>query len=74
MIRVGATGRIVSGDDQGQFVRVEEDPSGFIVITSPKREFKHGEIDEGVFDNWVASRADLAWLWDHRGWVVEWLD
>lgn len=72
VVRIGVTGRIVSGEDHGRYVRVEEDPAGYIVIASPSRDFQHG--DEGVYDDWVATQADLAELWASRRWVVEWLD
>jgi hypothetical protein len=56
-------------------VRVEPYGGGsFIVITSPKRHFVHGEIQDQVYDDWV---QDESWLQDYfelHEWVVEWLD
>jgi hypothetical protein len=74
VIPVGVTGRIVSGNEQqGYYVLVEQDPSGFFVFTSTNREFERGP-DEEAWDDWVATREDLAAFWEHRAWVVEWFD
>lgn len=77
-IPVGKTGRITEGKRfVGRFVRVEDDGDGnYLVITSPKRNFEHGELDDDVWDDWVQNEneSSLDEYFVALGYVVEWLD
>lgn len=70
MIRLGAIGRIASGDQQGHYVRVEDDrerSGGYLVLTAADRAFTD---DAG--DAWVADDGMLQRFFDEANWVVEW--
>lgn len=77
-IPIGKTGRIIEGRRYvGRFLRVEDDGHGnFIVITSTKRTFEHGELEDEVWDDWVRNEneASLNEYFAELGYVVEWLE
>lgn len=64
------TGKIVSGDDAGMFVRISpEDPGsgGFLILTSPSMDFKTGS------DDWVSDVQHLRAYFEASRWDIEWL-
>jgi hypothetical protein len=75
-IPIGKTGRIIEGRRYvGRFLRVEDDGHGnFIVITSTKRNFEHGESEDEVWDDWVMNEneSSLDEYFAELGYVVEW--
>jgi hypothetical protein len=70
MIPIGVVGRIVSGDEQGRFVVVQDDRAmskGYLIITGDDREF----LTNG-FDDWVDGLGSLEAYALARHWVVDW--
>jgi hypothetical protein len=72
MVRVGVLGRIVSGDRQGSYVRVDDDQQntgGYLVLVSADPTFKSGEGS----DDWVESEQHLEAYFRASKWAVNWL-
>jgi hypothetical protein len=70
-IRIGAVGRIVSGDYAGWYVKVQDDSEntgGFLILISGDRTFQSGK----GFDGWVEGRAMLEGYFRESSWQVEW--
>lgn len=70
MIKIGAVGRISSGDEQGKYVKIQElpdDPPSYLILTAADRDFRH---DGG--DAWVEDRASLSQYFEEAHWIVEW--
>jgi len=69
-IRIGALGRIRSGDEQGRYLKIVDDAEntgGFLILTSDDSEFSSG------YDNWVESKQALAQYIRESRWKIEWL-
>ena len=68
-IRVGQVGKIVAGDELGNYVKIVDDcvnTGGYLILTSAEANF------EGGFDNWVENKDALARYFVESTWVVDW--
>lgn len=71
---IGKTGKIVSGDEAGKFIKILKDPEnieGVLVITSRSCEFIPNTEE---FDNWSLGISDLACYIKEAEWLIEWID
>ena len=70
--RVGQTGRILHGPNQGWFVKVEDDSTstgGYLVLL-----FRSLDPNDKVgFDDWVENDSLLRAYFKRSGWTIEWL-
>lgn len=69
-IKVGMTGRICSGVDSGQYVKVLHDriaSGGFLILVSGSPTTTDG------FDSWVPDWDQLERYFQESGWEVDWL-
>lgn len=70
LIRIGKIGRIVSGDETGKFVRVDELPDSapsYLILLADDQEFKRGRGDY-----WVEDFLSLEQFFIEGKLVVEW--
>lgn len=70
MIKVGVVGRIISGEEQGRYVRIQklpDDPPSYLVLTATDRNFER----EGG-DAWVEDESSLIQFFEESRWVVQW--
>jgi hypothetical protein len=70
MIQIGIVGHIVSGEDEGNYVKVKElfdDPSSFLILVSETPDFSGPGGDY-----WVEDRASLEQFFEESRWSVEW--
>lgn len=70
MIKIGKVGRIVSGDDAGKFVRVDElpdSPPSYLILLAEDQDFKRG-----CGDYWVEDFPSLEEFFTEGQWTVEW--
>lgn len=70
MIKVGPIGRIVSGEEQGRYVRIQElpdQPVSYLILTAADRDFR-----EAGGDAWVEDEASLRQYFDESRWIVQW--
>ncbi len=71
-IKIETIGRIISGDETGFFVKIlddSENTGGFIILTSPSKEFNNT-----VYDNWVEKFDYLEEYFNESSWVIDWLE
>ena len=71
MIEFKKVGKILKGDDVGQFIRVEHDPDdtgGFYIYQSTIIDFSSSD----TFDSWVETRDDLDSFFKESKWVIDW--
>jgi len=70
-IRIGVVGEILTGDEAGLFVKIEDDregsTGGFYILTAKDRDIKDG------FDNWVVDEDSLRKYFDEAQWTIRWL-
>ncbi|MDD5330546.1 MAG: hypothetical protein PHX38_11100 [Sulfuricella sp.] len=69
-IRIGEIGRILAGEESGNYVKVLDDTEntgGYLILTAPAIDMRHG------YDNWVESKDALARYFEESGWTTEWL-
>lgn len=70
-IRLGVWGCIITGEDAGSFVRIEDDTAesgGYLVLVKPVLD------REGGHDSWVEKYEDLPRYFAEANWTVEWPD
>lgn len=70
MIEIGVLGRILKGDDQGKYVKIQElpdDPPSYLVLTAADRDFR---TDGG--DEWVEDEPSLQQFFKEAGWIIRW--
>ncbi|MET8443306.1 hypothetical protein ACN6LF_002401 [[Kitasatospora] papulosa] len=70
MIKINTIGRIISGEESGRFVKIQElpdDPPSFLILTAADREFHQ----EGG-DAWVENKDSLQQYFTESHWVVNW--
>ena len=68
---IGKTGKIISGDEAGKFVKIVDDSDntgGFLILTASDPGFVDGH------DNWVENEASLLRYFDESRWIVEWME
>ena len=68
-ILIGAVGRIISGDEQGRFIKVvddEENTGGFLILIADDIEFRSG------YDNWVENKEALNHYFLECKWRINW--
>ena len=67
-IIIGKIGKILSGDEQGKFIKIidDRDTGGFIILTGEDREFHHS------YDNWVEDETALLYYFRESHWLIEW--
>ncbi|HBF81025.1 MAG TPA: hypothetical protein DD420_14170 [Streptomyces sp.] len=72
MIRIDSIGRIVSGEEVGRFVKIQElpdDPPSYLVLTAEDRNFhKEGS------DSWVEDETSLRQYFTESRWIIDWED
>ncbi|MEV7087255.1 hypothetical protein AB0O07_15355 [Streptomyces sp. NPDC093085] len=71
-METGRIGRIISGDDAGKFVKIEElldSPPSYLILMAYDREFKRG-----CGDYWVEGRDSLEGFFREGEWRVEWVE
>ena len=71
-IRIGQVGRIISGEDIGDFIKViddEQNTGGYLIFHSINEKFSGT-----VYDAWVENYSDLEIFLSEGGRVVEWLE
>lgn len=69
-IKIGTVGRIVSGDTDGEYVKVIDDADntgGLLILTADAPDMRN------AFDNWVEDMAALVQFFEESKWSVEWL-
>lgn len=69
-IKIGNIGKIVKGDDVGNFVKIIDDSQntgGFLIITSANQAFEEG------YDDWVENEESLIKYFTESKWEIEWL-
>ncbi|GHI07861.1 hypothetical protein Scel_61820 [Streptomyces cellostaticus] len=70
MIRIGEVGRIVSGEESGKFVKINElpdSPPSYLILLAHDREFTRG-----CGDYWVEDFVSLEQFFTEGEWVVKW--
>ncbi|MEV8425846.1 hypothetical protein [Streptomyces niveus] len=70
MIEIDSVGRIVSGEEVGRFVKIQElpdNPPSYLILTAADRDFHQ----EGG-DSWVEDEASLRQYFSESRWVVNW--
>ena len=70
-ILIGKWGKIVSGQNAGRYVFVQEDPQetgGFFIFQCREPSIKTG------FDNWAENIESVQNFFQHSGWKIVWLD
>ena len=68
-IKIGEVGKIVAGQEVGQFVKVIDDTAntgGFLILTAAAPDMRNG------FDSWVEDSAELQRFFNEAGWIVDW--
>ena len=68
-IVIGRWGRILTGENIGWHVLVEDDSAdtgGFLIFRSPTPSF------DSCYDDWVETRRDLDRFFGFAGWRVDW--
>ena len=71
-IKIGIIGKILAGDDIGQYVKIEDDSQstgGFLILTNLEVDF----TGEG-FDNWVKDYKSLQKYFKESNWKISWLN
>lgn len=69
-IPIGVVGEIVSGEQQGFFVKVLDDSEftgGFLIINSAST----SDMKDG-FDDWVEDEGSLCQYFSEAGWKINW--
>jgi hypothetical protein len=69
-IRFNVVGRIISGDNLGDYIKVIDDvekSGGFFILTSAEPSMLHG------FDDWVRDNAALQQYFNESKWIIEWI-
>lgn len=69
-IEIGKIGRIVEGDDKGQYIRIVDDAEntgGFLILISSTNTFEEG------FDSWVENLDSLQGFFEESNWLIEWI-
>lgn len=70
-IPIGKIGRITSGDEQGSYVKVQDDRAntgGYLVLLGKTSDFSEGS------DDWVQDVDQLKRYFEASAWTVEWLE
>lgn len=71
MIQVNKTGLIRSGDDTGNYVKVQElpdTPPSYLILMAHDQEFTNG-----YGDYWVEDHSALEEFFTESNWTIEWL-
>ena len=71
-IKIDTVGKILEGDEQGMFIRVEridEGPS-FYIFSSDSRDFD----TENTFDTWIEHMEHLKLYFKSSNWVIQWFE
>ena len=69
-IRLGVVGKIVFGDDLGDYIKIEDDSEntgGFLIHRSANPDFKVGG------DDWIENEENLKRYFQESQWRIEWL-
>ena len=70
-IKYAVVGLILKGDDQGKYVKIEDDTSGStggIYILISEDEF----FTKNVFDDWLLSKDDIPGYIEESKWKIQW--
>ena len=69
-IKLGTVGKIVFGDNTGDYIKIEEDSKntgGFLIHRSASVDFKLAG------DDWVENKDHLRRYFEESRWRIEWL-
>ena len=72
-IEIGKTGKILSGQEVGRFVKVVDDNQNtgdYLILTSDDAQFRGGFKN---YDGWVESLKNLEGFFHEANWSIEWL-
>ena len=70
-IPIGKVGRIISGQEQGCYVKIQDDRAntgGYLVLIGKNRDFSPGS------DDWVQDLDQLNRYFEVSAWTIEWLE
>lgn len=70
-IELDKIGKILEGDDAGQYIRIEHDPDdtgGYYIYQSTVKDFSSDE----TFDSWVENKNELEAFFSESNWVIDW--
>ncbi|AXI04730.1 hypothetical protein HYN46_15005 [Aquirhabdus parva] len=68
-ILIGRVGKIISGDEQGRYIKVVDDAEntgGFLILIADDIEFRSG------YDNWVEDKDALNRYFLECEWLINW--
>lgn len=70
-IKLGRVGKIVEGEERGNYVKVVNDEVNtggwFLVLVAKANDMRDG------FDSWVENKQALQRFFDESKWVIDWL-
>ena len=69
MIKIGKKGKIIKGEELGNYILIQDDKEnsgGYLIL------LKDETLDRG-FDYWVENYEMLEKFFDQSQWVVDWL-
>lgn len=69
-ILIGVVGKIISGEENGRFVKVVDDSEntgGFLILTADDI-----ELSSRGYDNWVEDIEHLKCYFLENKWLIEW--
>jgi hypothetical protein len=75
MIKINKKGKILSGDDLGWYILVQDDTEntgGYYIILSKDINFSGG-LGDG-FDTWIEKEEYVKEYFNKANWKIKWLD
>lgn len=69
-IKINKVGKIIQGDDQGNYIKIFEDPDtigAFFILISRDQNMTN------CFDDWVKDMDALQSYYVESNWIIEWV-